>query len=219
MDIRAILLSILGSKEDYYKGLYENSVNEIALLKAQEWDDGTKPEWLDESQVPYKPTLEVEGSTIQLDPKDIYMETPTIRAIAKQWRDLPLNQKLENIWKFVIYSLVYQYDKAENWQPPIVTVIKKTGDCEDGTILFVTLCRRAHVPADSVFNACGWYKTGGQQYGHSFPIAKREDGKWYIFETTIDAFPNRYMEFKGSNYDGTWGYANWKFAGKGAEQV
>jgi hypothetical protein len=192
---------------------------ENTLLKSnQTWDEGERPSWLN-TQIPYKPAIEVEGELINLEPQDIYMECPTIRIIGTQWRDLPLNDKLEAIWKYVIYLITYQFDKSDNWQEPIVTVVKKKGDCEDGTILFVTLCRLAHVPADKVFNACGWYKDGSNQYGHSFPIAMRDDGKWYIFETTLNSFPTQYKEFKGSNYTGEWGYANWKFAGKGPNQV
>ena len=92
-------------------------------------------------------------------------------------------------------------------------------NCEDGTCLFVTLCRIAHVPADSVFNATGWYRDGTNAYGHSYPIVKMEDGNWYIMETTIDFVPNAPKLFKGSNYDASWGYANWKITGKGPQQV
>ena len=227
------LKSILGCQEVYWKseanrlyGLCQEYDEENKRLKEQlnqnnqKWDEGTKPEWLDTSQIPYEPLIEIEGEQIKLKPQDIYMECPTLRDIAVKWRDLSLDQKLWEIWKFVIVRLTYKYDKNENWLPPIISYVRKFGDCEDGTILFVTLARLAHVPADSIFNGCGWYTdSSGNKFGHSFPIAKMLDDKWYIFETTIDNIPTSPKLFKGSNYDGSWGMANWKFAGKGPNQV
>jgi len=91
-----------------------------------------------------------------------------------------------------------------------------THNCDDLTILFVTLCRIAGVPANRVFNATGWYiTTTGQKLGHSFPIVKLDDGKWYVCETTWSYMrtdvPKRFL---GSNYDASWGVSNWEFIGK-----
>jgi len=89
-----------------------------------------------------------------------------------------------------------------------------THNCEDGTILFLTLARISGIKADSIFNACGWFYTNdGRKFGHSFPIAKMSDGKWYVFETTLDFIPSKPMLFKGSNYSADWGVHNWKFGG------
>ncbi len=100
------------------------------------------------------------------------------------------------------------------------TVVMRSGiithQCEDGTILFVTLARIAGVPADKVFNALGWFYSadGRSKFGHSFPIAQMTDGKWYIFESTLDVVPKFPKLFKGSNYDAAWGVHNWKYDGQ-----
>ncbi len=99
------------------------------------------------------------------------------------------------------------------------TVIMRNGiithQCEDGTILFVTLSRIAGVPADKVFNALGnvYTKTGKVAFGHSWPIAQMSDGKWYIFESTLDFVPSKPMPFIGSLYSAEWGVHNWKYDG------
>ena len=231
MGFREWLLNVLGCREQYWHDQYDmiyegiNRKDEIiaelnAKIKELEEqnniDDSVIPKWLDSSQIPYEPVIETEGENVVLKPQDIYMETASIRDIAFGWRGLSTDQKLLNIWKFVINALTYAYDKDDNWQPPIVTFARKKGDCEDGTILFIALCRVAHVRAESIFNACGLYDG---KYGHSYPVAKMSDGKWYIFETTLDNVPAAPKLFKGSNYTADWGYANWKYAGKGPIQV
>jgi hypothetical protein len=90
-------------------------------------------------------------------------------------------------------------------------------NCEDSSILMVDLCRAAGVPADSILLATGWFKdSSGNKFGHAFPICKNSDGKWYIYESTLD---NSYLKyepklFKGSNYDCSWGLINDRWAGK-----
>ena len=99
------------------------------------------------------------------------------------------------------------------------TVIMRNGivthQCEDTTVLFVTLCRIAGVPSDRVFNATGWFDN---KYGHSFPIVKMEDDKWYVMETTLKFIPNKPILFKGSRYSckfrmGIGGVNNWEHKG------
>jgi len=193
--------------------LNENICLREALDECQNYQEPEKPDWLDDSQLPYEPLIEIEGEKIKLLPQDIYMECRTLREKALKWRELPLNERLWEIWKFVIVSLKYKYDKEENWLPPIVSLVRGWGDCEDGTILFITLARLAHIDSDKVFNACGWYHEDSQKFGHSYPIAKMEDEKWYIFETTLDSIPGSPKLFEGSNYTADWGVANWQYAG------
>ena len=182
--------------------------------KDDTWDEGNVPDWLDTNQTPYIPVIEIEGETIQLRPQDIYMECRTLREIATPLRKLPIEERFREIWKLVIQRMSYKYDKSDNWLPPIVSWERKAGDCDDSTVLFVTLCRIAHIPADRVFNSCGWYYANGKRYGHSFPIIKLDDGKWYIAESTLNFVPSNFKLLLGSNYDCSWGVANWKFAGK-----
>jgi len=232
MGLKEWLLKILGCNEQYYRDEFNKAADEIESLKTTinelnikikelenqiiSEDDSVKPTWLNSSVSPYIPVVEVEGDDVALTPQDIYMECPTLRDVAIPWRSLSQDQKLNEIWKYVINAITYSYDADDNWQTPIVTVKRKKGDCEDGTILFITLCRLAHVRAESVFNACGLYDA---KYGHSYPVARMSDGKWYVFETTLDYVPSSPQLFKGSKYTGEWGYANWKFAGQGPNQL
>ncbi len=225
------LLNVLGCREDLFKQLYVNSLDiideirdENKLLKKQLeeykiWEDEEMyikaPSWLDTSIFPYKPFVSIEEGKFHLDdPRDIYTSSRTLAKIARKWRKIPYDQRLMTIWYFVIDALKYAYDVYEDWQFPQVTYYRKYGDCEDGTILFVTLCRLAGIHCDKVFNACGYYKSGSTKYGHSFPIAQMSDGKWYIFETTLDWHPRSPILFKGSNYDASWGLCNWAYYGK-----
>ena len=184
---------------------------------------GTKvrpPEWLDTTKKSYWPKREIDtksGSTelVEFSPRDLYVPCPTLVEFVqkKKWHKLEHDEKLLKIWEFVVRSVVYQYDKLEDWRHPIITYNYRKGDCEDGTILFVTLCRIAGVPANKVFNACGYFYSSRGKFGHSFPIAQMSDGKWYVFETTLDVVTSWPVLFKGSSYDASWGVHNWMFDG------
>jgi len=214
------LKKLVGCKEDYWNDKYNESLNIIEALnnrieELENEEEINVPPWLDTSEYPYKPFISIEeGKTTLEDPRDIYTSSVTLGLIAEKWKGLPLNQKLMNIWHFVIDALKYRYDVKEDWQFPIVTYYMKFGDCEDGSILFVELARLAGISPERVFNACGWFTQDANKFGHSFPIAQMEDGKWYVFESTLDYKPDQLMLFKGSNYDASWGVANWALFGK-----
>lgn len=206
--------------EDENKKLQQTN-NELhdELLKVKELLEEPimeTPEFIDTNIQAYKPIVVGEGETVIIqDPRDIYAISPTLEKwiINNGIHKMTHDEKLRAIWKFVIEAITYKFDKAENWQFPAETYYRKYGDCEDGTILFVVLCRAAGIKPDKVFNACGWVKTSNGQFGHSYPIAQMSDGFYYIFETTIDYVPTQPMRFKGSNYDSSWGVANWLFSG------
>ena len=88
-------------------------------------------------------------------------------------------------------------------------MLRKAGDCEDSSILFVTLCYFAGIPANRVFVAVGTI----DDYGHAFPIVKMDDGKWYVFESTLKA-PQEPIALIGSRYHPSWGFLNWKYQGR-----
>jgi hypothetical protein len=238
MGIREWLLSILGCEEGLWKGKYtdcstqlDKALNDMLSLKSQVEelklqlikDDSKKPDWLDLTQYVYTPKVAIAEGLVELyDPCEIYASNEVLYGICQgNLKNKTLDEKLMWIWYWVIDALTYMYDVNEDWQFPIVTYFKEKGDCEDGTILFVEMCKQASIKADYVFNCCGWYHQGADKFGHSFPIAKMEDGKFYIFETTLDAKPAAPKLFKGSNYDASWGLCNWKFKGKiiGGDQV
>jgi len=98
---------------------------------------------------------------------------------------------------------------GENWRIPTETFYSEIGDCEDTTILWVTACKILGLSPERVFNATGYYK----DIGHSFGIAKFDDGYWYVIETTSKLNPIRLKDsdyrIKGSLN----GLTNWKFSG------
>jgi transglutaminase-like putative cysteine protease len=227
------LKKMLGCQEAYWKEQYDScgkqlssALNEmlslkntIENLKSQLVKDDSKiPSWLDTAQYVYTPKIALpEGLVELLDPCEIYASNNVLKGICQvNLQNKSLDEKLIWIWYFVIDALTYMYDVNEDWQFPIVTYYKKKGDCEDGTILFVEICKQAGIKADSVFNCCGWFTQGTQKFGHSFPIAKMQDGKFYVFETTIDYHPrtDQLVLFKGSPYDASWGLCNHRFKGK-----
>jgi hypothetical protein len=226
------LRNILGCQEDFWKGKFDASETAAAVmaedmrkvisenndLKNQLVTDSSNcPSWLDERVMPYIPNVSLPEGTVTLDnPREIYCSNAELKdMVVLETKGMTSDQKLTWAWYKVIDRLAYMYDVTDDWQFPIVSWYKRQGDCEDGTILFVELCRLAGITADSVFNACGWYKSNGQNFGHSYPIAKMADGKWYVFESTLDYHPGAPVAFDGNaNYDDTWGDSNWKYAGK-----
>ena len=131
----------------------------------------------------------------------------------KGWDKMGFDDKIKSINEFVTREHRYAFDVSENWQFPVVTYFRRRGDCEDTTILFVTLARIAGVTADRIFNVVGYMKRyNGERVLHSYPIVKMKDGKWYIFETTLTS-PSKPKLFKGSRYTADYGVSNWMFKG------
>jgi transglutaminase-like putative cysteine protease len=103
-------------------------------------------------------------------------------------------------------------NKSENWRLPTETYYGKIGDCDDFCILWVTACKICELPADRVFNATGYVTWLGKEAGHSYGIAKFDDGEWYV----VDSTSTKVMKLKGSDYKINGlirGISNWKFSG------
>ena len=192
------------------------------IMTIETWHDEPPseiPEWLNNNNQSYKGRREIneKGKTtsVKINPADLYFPRPSLIRLAAShgWENMSHDEKLMSIWRYVIKRIKYRYDASENWQEPNITNDLRYGDCEDGTILFVTLARIAKVPADKIFNALGWFATRTGKFGHSFPIAQMSDGFWYVFETTIDTVPSKPIRFHGSNYGANWGVHNWKYDG------
>jgi len=178
-----------------------------------------RPVWLNRG-VAYTPRTLVFTTSLgfkyyNVNYKDFYVPYPSLLKVAKSFKGLDHDIKLYKIWEYTVNLLRYVNDKKEDWRAPNLTNIIKYGDCEDGTILFITLAGMCGIPSDSVFNACGYfYKSNGEKFGHSYPIVKRADGLWYIFETTLSSISGKRPKlFKGSNYDASWGVHNWAYEG------
>jgi len=203
--------TLLSYELDNFKALYES-------LTSPNTD---APKWLNQKKQAYAPPvryLNTSGKpfTTSLKQQDIYATSKVLEDLVKNeaWMLMTHNQKLMSIWHFVTTRLRYAYDHGDAWQYPATTFYRKWGDCEDGTVLFLTLCKLAKVPCDKVFNACGYFKEGSTQFGHSYPVAQMEDDLWYVFETTINNKPAHPKRWKDSPYYADWGLANWEFQGK-----
>ena len=95
-----------------------------------------------------------------------------------------MDRLMIHILKYVHNRLTYKRDSfvwkmAEYWQTARVTYDLKTGDCEDGAILILTLARLAGVPDNRVFLSCGYVKSGG---GHAYVTYYGNDGVEYILD-------------------------------------
>ena len=126
------------------------------------------------------------------------------------WLNLStVEEKLSQILKWVILNHSYQADLGEDWRPAQETFYYKRGDCEDSTILWVTLCRLAGVPADRVFNAIGSFNG----MGHSFGVGTHDDGRLYLYETTLSTPPSSIKAFDGNGPYAIDCLVNWKYVG------
>ena len=182
-----------------------------------------EPEFLDQSKTAYGPYQRVEGEDVYLTPSEPYDADTQLKfwVRSNNIRSLSKNEKLMKIWDYVIKALVYKLDsQVDNWQFPAQTLHRGKGDCEDGTILFISTCKVAGIRPDEVFNAVGMTEGFGL---HSYPIIKFDkdeklgtDGiSWYICETTLDKTPLKPKKLLGSIYHTeSYGLANWKFYGR-----
>jgi hypothetical protein len=207
-------INVMSSQIKIIEEINNNLSKELEDLNNKIWEDNSKiPDFLDIGGYVYKPNITSDLYSISIENSEIYAETKALQEIANSWINLQHDDKLKMIWYYVLDHIKYSFDKNENWQFPQVTLKRKYGDCEDGTILFIILCKLARVTADKVFNACGMYGNPDEKIGHSYPIAKKSDGKWYIYETTLNFKPQEPKQFKGSLYGAEWGMSNWKFSG------
>jgi len=85
------------------------------------------------------------------------------------------------VHKFVQWYVRYVSDASvttgwpEYWQYPCETAARREGDCEDGALLIVSLCRVLGVPADRIRVAAGNVEGGG----HAWASYRREsDEQW-----------------------------------------
>jgi len=174
------------------------------------------PTFIDESKPPYLPyiqTVNPDGTIggFQItNPKDLYSISDFQRRLTKDWRKLPEQQKLMNVWSNTINAFKYEYDWGDNWQPPLFSYYRKKADCDDGSIYFTTMCRAVGISPDRVFLAVGPTNFGY----HAYPIVQHSDLRWYIYETTIDYTPNAPIPLRTSPYWIDNGLQNWKFAGQ-----
>ena len=89
-----------------------------------------------------------------------------------------------HIVRYVRNRLTYKSDQSvwnvpEYWQIARVTYDKRSGDCEDGSLLILTLARLAGIPSNRIFLNCGMMKDG---FGHAYITYRSNDGIEYILD-------------------------------------
>jgi len=105
------------------------------------------------------------------------------------------DEKATKITSYVQDNIKYVSDTSlgvtEYWQLPIETFYRKLGDCEDMSILIVSLCRIAGIPAHRIKVAAGLVKTGknAETGGHAYPVYLKDDCEWVILDPCY--YPNK----------------------------
>lgn len=84
---------------------------------------------------------------------------------------------------FVRAMVPYVYDIEEYWQLPLETLPKMGGDCEDGTILFVSLLMSVNYPV-----RFGAYLNPVKNEGHSFVFVQVSESWFNIYIITTNLF-------------------------------
>ena len=62
------------------------------------------------------------------------------------------------------------WDKVEHWQTPQITALRKTGDCEDQTLLWMKLMQMLDVPSYKCMALGGYVYNNGVTVGHCWPV-------------------------------------------------
>ncbi len=110
--------------------------------------------------------------------------------------------------------------KGENWHTPTTTFYSKVGDCDSTSILWTTACHICNLPADRVFMATGYYKQFNNWFGHAYGLAKFDNGKWYVIETTSKRVPilnkNNPQYKQSGTLDGLY---NWNVVGRAKKET
>lgn len=102
------------------------------------------------------------------------------------------DEKALKITKWVHENLPYEldidnYGVEELWAPPLLSLAKGSGDCEDGAFLVHSLMLHAGVPYEKLRTYGGIVKagTGAQTGGHGWTAYKRErDNQWVVLDTS-----------------------------------
>ena len=100
------------------------------------------------------------------------------------------------------------WNVPEYWQTARQTYDLKRGDCEDGAILLLTLCRLAGVPSNKIFLQCGYMKNGG---GHAYVKYFGNNGVRYFLDWSYYYDKRRIPNHKtidDKRYGAVWWFGN-----------
>jgi hypothetical protein len=118
----------------------------------------------------------------------------------------------DDIRGWVADNIAYKSDadqwRKDYWQTPEETLLRRTGDCEDFSILLCSLLRAYGIDAQRVYVALG---VDGEEDGHAFVIEDWYcDGEWRRVESQAAAqlpsysqlfFPGSYLDSRLSKYE------------------
>lgn len=105
------------------------------------------------------------------------------------------DETMMNIFKYVIELIKYVADNGEYWKDPEVTFYEKTGDCEDGALLIISIARILGIPAYKIKLCAGFVDLNKQLTGHAYIIYLAEDNNWYPIDWCY--YPQKsVLEFK-----------------------
>lgn len=100
--------------------------------------------------------------------------------------------KMQKLQRWVAQNITYkldseEYGQEEVWQPPVITIQKGTGDCEDQALLLHSLALNAGVPSINLRTYGGFVDDSeGNAGGHAWTAYRREsDSEWVIMDTTF----------------------------------
>ena len=126
-----------------------------------------------------------------------------------------------NILRYVHNILTYKRDQEvwnvpEYWQTARTTYNKRTGDCEDGAILILTLARLVGIPANRIFLNAGYVKYRNKKVGHAYVTYLGDDAVEYILDWCYfydsRRIPTRKRNWYDDRYYPCWFKVNDKFA-------
>ncbi len=105
----------------------------------------------------------------------------------------------DDIRDWVAANIDYMSDEerwgGDYWQTPEQTLLYRTGDCEDFSILLCSLLRAYGIDAEQVYVALG---DDGQGEGHAFLIEDwNQDGEWQRIEPQAPAQLSSYSWLEG----------------------
>lgn len=111
------------------------------------------------------------------------MLNPEVNKLSEQFYGSDMDEIAINVLRYVRKYMTYISDKTvwkvpEYWQNVEETIKKRTGDCEDGAILILTLCRLAGIPSNRIFLRCGDVVGGG----HAYVVYRANNGKLYTLD-------------------------------------
>jgi hypothetical protein len=135
--------------------------------------------WLPPTESEFKSYITPESQSVKEALQDILGDPP-----------YELSQAgLDDIRDWVSINIDYMSDEErwgeDYWQTPEETLLYRTGDCEDFSILLCSLLRAYGIDAEQVYVALG---VDGEKDGHAFLIEDRYyDGEWWRIESQAPA--------------------------------